>query len=147
MIDRPKASCCPDTDLSNLWQIIQEERANPEDVKYRRIEAEMGYEPDECPDEWMRKALELDKKMGSTTLSELAPVYGKSASRSALKTIDEIAKSPGLVQTAVSEMQYDYAMSGELVVPRVQMNGTSLHGNSRVPTWRSVSEVPETAEA
>ena len=97
VIDRLSASSCSNTELSELWKIIQEERSNPEDVKYRRIEAEMGYEPDECPDELMNKAMELDKKMGTAALSELAPIYGKSASQAPLKAIDEIAESPGLI--------------------------------------------------
>lgn len=97
VLDRLTAMDCRNTELSNLWQFIQEERSDPNDAKYRRFEAEMGYDPDECPEELMHKALELDQKMGTAALSELAPVYGKSATQTPLTAIEEIAGSDGLV--------------------------------------------------
>lgn len=97
VLNRLNAVGCHDTALSNLWQLVFEERADHESSKYRRIEAEMGYDPDECPQELMDKALALDQKMGTAALSELAPVYGKSATQTPLATIEEIADSRGLV--------------------------------------------------
>lgn len=96
-INRLSALGCQNSELSNVWQLIQEERLDQESTKYRRVEAEMGYDPDECPRELMDKALELDQKMGTAALSELAPVYGKSATQTPLTAIEEIADSPGLV--------------------------------------------------
>jgi hypothetical protein len=97
VLDRLNALGCQGTELSNLRQLLQEERGDPESVKYRRLEAEMGYDPDECPEELMKKALMLDKKIGTVALSELAPVYGKSTTQKPLVTIEEIADSPGLI--------------------------------------------------
>lgn len=97
VLNRLNAVKCQDTDLSHLWLLIQEDRANLQSAKYRRLEAEMGYDPDECPDALMDKALELDRKIGAAALSELAPVYGKSATQSPLTAIEEIADSPGLM--------------------------------------------------
>jgi len=97
VLDRLAALGCKNTELLNLWQLVQEERSDQESAKYRRLEAEMGFDPDECPEELMKKALVLDKKMGTAALSELAPVYGKSATQTPLVTIEEIADSPGLV--------------------------------------------------
>lgn len=57
----------------------------------------MGYEPDECPEELMNKALALEKKMGTAALSELAPVYGRPATQTPLAAIEEIAESHGLI--------------------------------------------------
>lgn len=57
----------------------------------------MGYDPDECPDGLMDKALSLEKQMGIAALSELAPVYGKSATQRPLTAIEEIAGGSGLV--------------------------------------------------
>ena len=45
-LNRLEAVDCKNTQLSNLWQIIEDEGADPEAVKYRRIEAEMGFDPD-----------------------------------------------------------------------------------------------------
>ena len=88
--------------LSNLWQLIREDRTDKESAKYRRLEAEMGYDPDECPEELMNKALALEKKMGTAALSELAPVYGKSAIQTPLAAIEEIADSPWADRSADS---------------------------------------------
>ena len=83
--------------LSNLWQLIREDRTDKESAKYRRLEAEMGYDHDECPEELMNKALALEKKMGTAALSELAPVYGNPAIQTPLAAIEEIAESRGLI--------------------------------------------------
>ena len=97
ILNRLDATDCQDTDLWNLWQIIQEDRTNIESAKYRRLEAEMGYDLDECPEELIEKALTLEQKMGISSFSELAPVYGKLANGTPLAVIEELADSPGLV--------------------------------------------------
>ena len=43
-----------DTHLSRLWHCIQEEQRDPESLQYRRREAELGYDPDECPEAIMK---------------------------------------------------------------------------------------------
>jgi len=83
------------TDLWNLWQLIQEELADQKVLNYRRLEAELGYEPDECPKEVMSKAQALEQQMGEA-LSELAPVYGRVAGDTSLNAIEEIIDSPGI---------------------------------------------------
>lgn len=84
----------PYTDLANLWNLIQTDRAERENFKYRRIEAAMGYEPDECPEELIAQALNLENKMGEDALSELIPIYGKTKP---LAEIEDIADSDGLL--------------------------------------------------
>lgn len=96
VLNRLDATDCPGTDLWNLWQVIQEDRANLESAKYRRLEAEMGYDPDECPEELIEKALAFEQRMGTSSFSELAPVYGKSATQTPLAAIEELADSRGL---------------------------------------------------
>lgn len=85
------------TDLSELWQVIQAERADPVTAQYRQLEAQMGYDPDECPEPLMNEVISQARRIGTETLSELAPVYGKSARQPLLTAIQEIADSPGLV--------------------------------------------------
>jgi hypothetical protein len=84
---------CQSTDLRHLWELIKEERSELDSSNYRRLEAELGYDPDECPDSVMDKALELNQKMGNDALSELAPIYGQTS----LDAIDEIIASEGLI--------------------------------------------------
>lgn len=97
VLSRLDAMDCRNTELWNLWQLIQEERADPQSSTNRRLEAEMGYDPDECPEKLIDKALELERQMGTGALTELAPVYGKPATQAPLSAIEEIADSPGLI--------------------------------------------------
>ena len=96
-LSRLNAVGCKNTKLSGLWQTIEEENADPDAAKYRRIEAEMGFDPDECPKPLMDKALELDHDIGTATLSELAPIYGKSSAQGRIGSIRKIARSRGHV--------------------------------------------------
>lgn len=99
VLNRLDAVGCRNTDLWNLWQLIQEERADPQSLHYRRLEAELGYDPDECPEAMMDKAQALEQQMGSAALTELAPVYGRAAGDSPFNAIEKIIESPGLTGT------------------------------------------------
>ncbi|MGZ8160980.1 MAG: ImmA/IrrE family metallo-endopeptidase [Methylobacter sp.] len=99
VLNRLDAVGCRNTDLWNLWQLILEERSDPRSLNYRRLEAELGYDPDECPEAMMGKAQELEQRMGAAALTELAPVYGRVAGDSPLNAIEELIEGPGLTGT------------------------------------------------
>ena len=85
------------TSLAHLWEEVQEERSDPYSTKYRRREAELGFDPDECPEEIVEEALTLAQQMGDETLSELAPTCGKESSETKpFSTIKELIESSGL---------------------------------------------------
>ena len=107
VISRLEAVDCKNSALFNLWKLIQEEVIDSESAKYRRIEAEMGYDPDECPEELMKKALELDREMGAAALSELAPIYGKSSVQEPLAAIVELSKSDGIIGAPTLQVPAD----------------------------------------
>jgi hypothetical protein len=92
-LDAINVSC---SELSELWGIISEEQQNPEISTYRKLEALMGFDPDECDEEIMRYAIELNSKYGEETLSELAPVYGKSTDTEPLKFIEHFIDAAGV---------------------------------------------------
>lgn len=88
------------TDLSLMWEELCEERGNPEVAKYRRLEAELGFDPGECPESIMQIVLKLDKQMGVDTLSELAPVFGKiNRDSTSLDSLEELMSAPGITGT------------------------------------------------
>ncbi len=99
VLSRLDAVGCPHTDLRNFWQLLQEERADPLSFNYRRLEAQFGYDPDECPEAMMGKAQALEQQMGAKALSELAPLYGKIVGDPSLNTLEEMINSPGLTAT------------------------------------------------
>jgi hypothetical protein len=103
-ISRLAATGIHDCDLVQLWNAVKEELADPESTRYRRIEAEMGFDPDECPDDAMQLALELDKVIGTSTLTELAPIYGKTSKGTSLTLIEKMATCDGIIGIPQSEI-------------------------------------------
>ena len=97
VISRLNQTGVPGTSLAHLWKEVQEERSDPYSTKYRRREAELGFDPDECPDEIVEEALTLAQQMGDETLSELAPTCGKESSETKpFSTLKELIESSGL---------------------------------------------------
>ena len=85
------------TSLAHLWEEVQEERSDPYSTMDRRREAELGFDADECPDEIVKDALDLAKRVGNETLSELAPTCGKeSLETKPFSAIKELIESTGL---------------------------------------------------
>lgn len=85
------------TDLTKLWRLVQEDRAVPEAARERRIEAQMGYDPQECPKQIMDEALALESRMGASALSELTPIFGRRNSGTDLEEIFKLADADGLL--------------------------------------------------
>lgn len=88
VISRLKATGVDNTPLANLWQEVQEERSDRYASQYRRCEAELGFDPDECPESLVEDTLNLAEQIGSKTLSELAPACSKDLSEA--KPLSEI---------------------------------------------------------
>jgi len=89
------------TDLFHLWQEVLEERHDADSAKYRKLEAELGFNPDECPENMVQQALQLAQQIGEHTFSEITPTYGKasSAGEFALNALQELIASPGMIGT------------------------------------------------
>lgn len=85
------------SDLAGLWQEVTQERFDPEASLVRRLEAEMGYDPDECPEAILQQARALAKKMGEATLSEILPIDGKAVSATPLANIQAMMLEEGLI--------------------------------------------------
>ncbi|MEQ9358500.1 ImmA/IrrE family metallo-endopeptidase [Coleofasciculus chthonoplastes] len=90
VLSRLNATGVRDTPLANLWQELQEERSDAYSSQYRRCEAELGFDPDECPESLVEDTLNLAKQIGSKTLSELAPACSKDLSEA--QPLSEILK-------------------------------------------------------
>lgn len=101
VVRRLAAVGCSGTDLAQLWDLVQADRQDKEASRYRRIEAALGYDPDEGPEALMSQALSLDQEMGSGSLAELAPLYGKFSADQSLSALSELRDRPGLVGTPV----------------------------------------------
>jgi hypothetical protein len=111
VLSRLNAMSCHNTDLANLWQLILEDRADSETENYRKLEAKMGYDPEECLDKIIEKAKNYEHQIGASTFSELAPVYGKAA-QTPLFDLDEL----------MEKSSSDYTLVGHPVDPRSKEN-------------------------
>ena len=96
VLSRLRSVGCADTDLAGLWSLVLEDQADSGSAKVRRLEAQMGYDPDECPQLVMEEALVLERKLGISALSELAPVFGRRHNGAALGEISKLANVDGL---------------------------------------------------
>lgn len=94
------------SDLAQLWELVQADRNDPQTARYRKIEAALGYDPDECPQALIEPALAFDREMGGSALTELAPLYGRFGSEPLPAMLAELREQPGLIgKPAVPDLE------------------------------------------
>ncbi|AFY61652.1 ImmA/IrrE family metallo-endopeptidase [Synechococcus sp. PCC 6312] len=125
VLSRLEATWMTNTPLAGLWEEVQAERADPEARQYRRREAELGFDPDECPEALVRDALNLAEQMGDKTFSEVAPVYS-----------EEIVEEKPLSAT-ITELIQESGFDGK---PEISINHSTSQKFSKAP-WRKAKEV------
>lgn len=59
-------------DLSQLWSIVQSERRDPDTAYVRRLEALMGFDPEEAPVERLVEMVRAGARVGKEAVAELA---------------------------------------------------------------------------
>ncbi|SMG18476.1 M78 family metallopeptidase domain-containing protein [Dethiosulfovibrio salsuginis] len=79
------------SDLAGLWDELSEERGDFSSAAYRRLEAQLGYDPDECPEDVIEVALSFSDSMGEPVFSEIAPAYGGNVAK-----VKDLLESSGL---------------------------------------------------
>jgi len=87
------------SNLAQLWAIVQEELANPEAARRRKLEAKLGFDPDECPEKALEEALNWESVVGETALSELAPAIAASGGQPDLGLIGQLEAADGIIGT------------------------------------------------
>lgn len=85
--------------LAHLWALVQEDLADPEAFRRRKLEAEMGFDPEECPEQALNAALQWESQVGDAALSELAPAIAASGAAPDLALIGQLASTDGIVGT------------------------------------------------
>ena len=61
-----------DTNLHRLWNDLKTERQDPELVRFRRLEAQLGCDPDEAEEIVIRRRLDDAEELGEEALGEIA---------------------------------------------------------------------------
>lgn len=85
-----------ETDLHILWREVRAERADPTEATARRLEARLGYEPDEAPLTLLERLLKLSSQTGSSAVDEIAPVCAGSDPTQTLNEVMHLASQPGV---------------------------------------------------
>ena len=60
------------TDLAELWEEVTQERNDPEVAEWRKMEACMGFDPDESPEDLLGKLLNENSNYGAKAVQEMA---------------------------------------------------------------------------
>ncbi|MYA59971.1 MAG: hypothetical protein F4X40_05355 [Chloroflexi bacterium] len=60
------------TNLHRVWKDLATERAEPELTRYRKLEAQLGYDPDEADEDALRRRLSDAAILGEEAMGELA---------------------------------------------------------------------------
>jgi hypothetical protein len=94
------------TDLAHLWGILQEDLANPDAVRLRKLEAELGFDPEECPEAMLHAALRWAERVGEAALSELAPAVSSSGHSPDLTSLGQLADADGIVGAPSISSEY-----------------------------------------
>lgn len=87
------------SNLAHLWALVQEDLANPEAVRRRKLEAELGFDPEECPEQALNAALQWESQVGDVAMSELAPAIAASGATPDLAVIGRLDSAGGIVGT------------------------------------------------
>lgn len=83
------------TTLHGLWEEVITERNDAEIAAYRRLEAMLGFDPDECPESLHDHFSDMIPKAGADAVEEIAAVCASDPEKK-LKEIIEFSTSNGL---------------------------------------------------
>ncbi len=86
---------CRDSDLAAIWGFILEDLKNPAEHRKRRLEAELGFDPEGCPDDLITQAISLEEELGESSFSELAGAYAE-IDGSRLQAMQTLIQADGL---------------------------------------------------
>ncbi len=84
------------TTLHELWREVNEERQDQDIAAYRQLEAMLGFDPDECPEDLHNQLSGLIPQAGSNAVIEIAPVCASAQPEKKLREIIAFTETEGL---------------------------------------------------
>lgn len=84
------------TPLHDLWAEVMSERSDREMHDYRHLEALLGNDPGECPEEVINRFATAGSEIGAAALTELAPICAGDAPLSHIDQLRQMAQANGL---------------------------------------------------
>lgn len=83
------------TPLETLWEDLTEERRDPHSTSIRKIEALLGFDPDDAPAAVLQRLLHLSDRVGHSAVDEIAPVCSGNPLIT-LEQVENIGSTSGL---------------------------------------------------
>ncbi len=74
IVDRLNEKGRKNSELEQEWSLIMAESADPAEGRKRRIEAQFGFDPEECPEGILSELMAIEERNGEDVLAELAAV-------------------------------------------------------------------------
>lgn len=96
VIARLDAMDVVDTDLHAIWHDVQTERRSAKTSLYRRVEACLGFDPDEAPEMVVNEVVALTESAGPSATNEIAAACSGSAPHEMFTKVRELAASSGI---------------------------------------------------
>jgi hypothetical protein len=98
VVTRLENSGCVST-LPDNWRQLQEEIADPELAHWRRIEAQLGFYADRCPENTIERAHSLEDVVGERTAAEVLPAFFDVPGTERVDECESLMESDGLEAT------------------------------------------------
>ncbi|MCD8503477.1 MAG: hypothetical protein LRY56_09345 [Burkholderiaceae bacterium] len=93
VIDRLESQSVRGSDLAQLWQLVQRDMSDPKAFRFRKLEAALGFDPQECPEDLLGCALQWQAQMGEVAFSELLPAIASAGETPDLSRIAHLASA------------------------------------------------------
>ena len=96
VIERLRLSERGSFELANLWEEVRSERADREVCEYRKIEALLGFDPEEAPSDLIDRLLSISSRAGQQAITEIAAMGSRDKVAGDLQRLIHISETSGL---------------------------------------------------
>ncbi len=84
-----------DSNLERIWRYVGEERRDPESAWYRRLEAAMGFDPDEADEQKVAALIAEGEELGNSSVAELAAGTSNVEPMPSSRELKDLARQEG----------------------------------------------------
>jgi len=116
VLARLEAVGIKETHLQSIWEDLEEERKDSALSRRRKIEAQLGFEPDDAPNDLLDRLDQLSFRAGAAAVEELAPVCAGVQPEHVLAQIEQFAELPGR-EGHIALPSFSAAYRSEAAVP------------------------------
>ena len=129
-IKRISSTSGEETNLNELWSEVERERQDPELSEIRKLEAYLGYDPGEAPEELVRKLMNAREHYGAEAVHEMAAASRNLAAQRLEELNADLERSNHIVRM----------MNCRTITERLQ-----TRSSQNAPPWRRAADTARVA--